>query len=104
MRVVNIMPEKVKNYTGGAKANTCCTSWLKHWENNTGWKATECLNDECGSSENLVGAHVIDEANNLHITIFCQKCNIDGVDPKVFNVYKKYLTNEDQSFHCLQVK
>ncbi|MGR6861788.1 hypothetical protein ACU5EH_20850 [Aliivibrio salmonicida] len=104
MKIENIMPERVKNYTGGAKKNTCCASWLKHWENNTGQQAKECLNDECASSENLVGAHVVDEANNLQITIFCQKCNIDGVEPKVFKVYKKDLTKESKSLHCLPVK
>ena len=104
MRVVDIMPAKVKNYTGGAKQSSCCASWLKHWENNTGQQATECLSEECNSSENLVGAHVIDEANNLHITIFCQKCNIDGDEPKVFKVYKKHLIKESKSFHCLPVK
>ncbi|EOX3449157.1 hypothetical protein ACPFUP_003688 [Vibrio cholerae] len=101
MKVADILPEKVTNYTGGHEGNTCCGSWIKHWENNTGRKAERCLNNDCGSTENLVGAHVVDQSSNLRITIFCQECNIDGDVPKVMKVYKKDLVSDSKSFHCL---
>lgn len=71
---------KVKNLNGTAdyKAKDG-KAWLENWEKHKEKKASECYNEECKNTDNLVGAHVQkcgeNTDNKWYIIPFCKSCN-----------------------------
>lgn len=67
---------EVKNTTGTSHLNPPYgyDSWLEYWEFKKGRKAYQC--SHCGSSQDLVGAHVQDQIGNKYLVPLCQGCNV----------------------------
>ena len=70
----------VKNKKGHRESPSCaCNTYLCHWENYTGEKATVCSKSGCTETNNLVGGHVIkthhSSKNYQYIVPLCSKHN-----------------------------
>ena len=88
---------KVKNIKGTSDNDcTCCSSWLKHWKNNSGQPLPKhCSEVNCTNSPE-VGAHVMkDDSSDDHwyIIPLCKKHNAKSaemtiVDTELVPVYK----------------
>ncbi|GAB6126126.1 hypothetical protein JCM14124_18320 [Humidesulfovibrio idahonensis] len=75
---------KVKNLNGTSTNKCKCDSWLDHWENGAGKKATLCAALDCSKFAEL-GGHVIKSGSSdrdTYIIPLCPACNsrIDTFD------------------------
>lgn len=70
---------EVKNKKVFSKIACPCNSFLCHWENYTGIKATVCNAFGCTNKKDLVGAHVIkchgNSNSSQYIIPLCNSCN-----------------------------
>lgn len=75
----------VRNKNGHIDCTCDCKSYICHWENYSGKKATKCYNKACSNTTNLVGAHVHectgDDTLKQWIIPLCKDCN--SIDSKV---------------------
>lgn len=71
--------ENVKNLRGTTDPACACSSFLCHWENYSGTKATVCSRLGCTETKNLLGGHVIKCHGNAYairyIVPICPSCN-----------------------------
>ena len=77
---------KVKNINGTSDTNCVCGSWLKHWENFSSKKASNCSEATCMEYRDLVGAHVRKDSfldNEWYIIPLCKKHNAKATDLEV---------------------
>ena len=68
---------KVKNINGTSQNRCKCGSWINHWENYSGLKATACSAIGCVNKD-LVGAHVQKDSiydSNWYIVPLCNSHN-----------------------------
>ncbi|HHG86728.1 MAG TPA: hypothetical protein ENJ82_18410 [Bacteroidetes bacterium] len=68
---------KVKNINGTSLNKCSCGSWMQHWRNFSGQKATICRASGC-SNDDLVGAHVQKDVAydaKWYIVPFCNSHN-----------------------------
>lgn len=72
---------RVKNLTKTSKKRCFkCESWLAHWKNLTGLKASKCVKKGCINDATL-GAHIkqVGDIHAEHIVPLCHHCNaLDG--------------------------
>ncbi len=84
------MRKKVKNlHNTGDRVPHGYSSWLDYWEKNSRHQARSCATVGCGSTTDLVGAHVIEansDDNKWYIVPVCKGCN---------NKTKPYLVDTD---------
>lgn len=70
---------EVKNLKGSSTPVCNCNSFLCHWSNYSGKKATVCSKSGCTETKDLVGAHVIKCHGNANATRYivplCKGCN-----------------------------
>jgi hypothetical protein len=70
---------EVKNKNVYTLIACSCSSFLCHWENQTGLKANICSTLGCIEKNDIVGAHVIkchgNSNSSQYITPLCKKCN-----------------------------
>lgn len=74
------MPKiEVKNKKVYTKIACPCNSFLCHWENYSGQKATVCNAFGCTETKGIVGAHVINchgnSTSSQYIIPLCSSCN-----------------------------
>ena len=63
---------EVKNLKGYTKISCSCGSYICHWENYSGKKATSCSKLGCSETKGLVGAHVLkchENSSNLQYLV-----------------------------------
>jgi len=68
---------KIKNINGTSDRICRCGSWLKHWENFSGKKATYCSAYGCMQKTDLNGAHVQKATSDMkwYIIPLCKEHN-----------------------------
>lgn len=67
----------IENVKGERPINCGCSSWIEHWENNTGQKSNKCAATDCEDKAEH-GAHVINcgkEGAKEFIAPLCPACN-----------------------------